>query len=231
MAKGGHSQGQSKASAAQAKHGKGHAVAASQASESTGGDVTSADTPIAKQTRKAEKAAAKQARKAEKAAAKESRKALKAAAKQTRKAEKAAAKQTRDAEKAAVAGTSDPAKQARKAEKAAVAGTSDATDPDQAVDVVEPPVSENATGIANAMSRITGNMQKSLVKITEGKKRQMPPGLTRVWIKFAGLLGIDLTTMPGYQAPQPPPVDDTSGDQTGGEQPTGVEEPVQVPTP
>jgi len=92
-------------------------------------------------------------------------------------------------------------------------------------------VSENATGIANAMSRITGNMQKSLVKITEGKKRQMPPGLTRVWIKFAGLLGIDLTTMPGYQAPQPPPVDDTSGDQTGGEQPTGVEEPVQVPTP
>lgn len=73
-------------------------------------------------------------------------------------------------------------------------------------------------GIANALSNITRNIEKALAGIADGTRKQVPPGLIRVWQKFAGWLGIDLTTMPGAQPP-------AGGETTGTVEPTSTVEP------
>lgn len=92
----------------------------------------------------------------------------------------------------------------------------------------EPPESTEATstpgaGIGNAFTRITSNIEKALAKIEAGTKTQVPPGLIRVWLKFAGWLGIDASTMPGAESV--PPTDEP----TGTVEPTPTVEPVVVP--
>ncbi len=63
------------------------------------------------------------------------------------------------------------------------------------------PTEVRGQGVANAMVHITANIEKALAKIAAGTKTQVPPGLMRVWLKFAGWLGIDPATMPGSPAP------------------------------
>lgn len=108
----------------------------------------------------------------------------KAADKDARKAEKAAAKEERKAEKAA-------SKAARGMEASEIeSGSVDASGSTVASVTAGP-------GVSNAFTRITANLEKSLAKIAAGKKRQLPPGLVRVWLKFASWLGVDPSTMPG----------------------------------
>jgi hypothetical protein len=97
----------------------------------------------------------------------------------------------------------------------------------------ELPESDEATsapgaGVNNAFTRITANIEKALAKIEAGTKMQVPPGLMRVWLKFAGWLGVDPTTMPG--TPVIPPTEEPTGtvEPTATVEPTGTVEPPPV---
>lgn len=91
-----------------------------------------------------------------------------------------------------------------------------ALDPDD-LDDVEAPEEEadesgepKGRGIETAFARITANLEKSLARIADGKGNQVPPGLQRVWLKFASWLGAHPSTMPGAdvgspEAPTSPP--------------------------
>lgn len=146
---------------------------------------------------------AKEARKAEKTAAKEARKAEKAARKEARKAAKSIVPEADEVE--GVSASEEP---------------SGSSEPSASVEPSVP----TGPGIANAMTRITANLEKSLAKMAAGKKKQLPPGLVRVWMKFAAWLGIDPTTRPGYVAPVEP---------TATVEPTSTVEPTPTaePTP
>ncbi len=93
-----------------------------------------------------------------------------------------------------------------------------------------------APGKLNAFARITANLEKSVAKIADGTKTQLPPGLVRVWLKFAGWLGIDPSTMPG--TPSSPPTEEPTStveptatvEPTGTVEPTPTVEPVVVPS-
>lgn len=107
----------------------------------------------------------------------------KAARKAARRQAKTLAKQERVA-----------AKQAREASRAAEASETTAA------------ASESATpNVAPAFSRIMSNLEKSVSKVLSGTKSQLPPGLVRVWLKFASWLGVDPTTMPGADLVSPAP--------------------------
>lgn len=155
--------------------------------------------------------------------AKEARKAERSAARLARKAQKAEAKQAREDEKAA-------AKQARTAGGAVGAADMGSEESSESVESSAP----TGPGIANAMSRITANLEKSLAKIASGKKKQLPPGLVRVWLKFAAWLGIDPTTQPGYVAPEttstPEPTTTVEPTPTIDPTPTVEPTPTVVPT-
>ena len=120
---------------------------------------------------------------ADKAAARASHKAAQKAAKVARKA----AATARSAEsRAAWATRKSAAVAARTARKAAR----------EASRSVEPTGSLETTravgpGVSNAFARITANMEKSIAKMAAGTKKQMPAGLIRVWLKFAGWLGVE----------------------------------------
>lgn len=133
-----------------------------------------------------------------------------------RKAAKKAARLERKAAKVA-------AKAARKAAKPSVEG-SESIEPSESVE------SSVGAGIPNAFSRITSNLEKSLAKIAAGKMTQLPPGLVNVWQKFAGWLGIDLTTQPGFTGSTTPtatPVPTSTVEPSATVAPTGT----VVPTP
>ncbi len=82
--------------------------------------------------------------------------------------------------------------------------------------------------MTNAFSHITRNIEKSLAKIAAGTKKQVPPGLLRVWLKFAGWLGVDPSTMPG--ATNTPDSDEPTGtvEPTSTVEPTGTVEPTST---
>jgi hypothetical protein len=52
------------------------------------------------------------------------------------------------------------------------------------------------SGVNTAFSRITANLEKSAAKVAAGRKKQLPPGLVRVWLNFAAWLGVDPSTIP-----------------------------------
>ncbi len=123
----------------------------------------------------------------------------------------------------------DESKDARKAERKAVraeaketrrAENSDRKSARETTRGIESTRSVEATpAVSNAFSRITSNIEKSLAKIADGRKKQVPPGLIRVWLKFAGWLGVDPSTMP--TAPVGPPTNPT-GEPTSTVEPTGT---------
>lgn len=132
-----------------------------------------------------------------------------------RKAAKTAARIQRKAAKVA-------AKTARKAARPSVEG-SESVEPTESVE------SSVGAGIPNAFARITSNLEKSLAKIAAGKKAQLPPGLVSVWQKFAGWLGIDLTTQPGFTGSTTPtatPVPTSTVEPSATVAPTGTIVPV-----
>lgn len=128
-------------------------------------------------------------------------------------------------DKAAEKAAKKAAKQARKEARSAEA-SEEAEAPE-----VEPfePIETGNRNVAGAMVRITSNLERALSKVAEGTKKQLPPGLVRVWQKFAAWLGIDPTTQPGYVAP----VDDSSPttDATGTVEPTSTVEPTPTVDP
>lgn len=141
-------------------------------------------------------------------------------------AEKQARKTERDAEKA----VKRQSKQVRKAERAQERAAAKAereqargTEPSASADVT-PSVAASSSvdttpAVSNAFGRITANIEKSLAKIADGRKTRVPPGLIRVWLKFAGWLGVDPTTMPAPQSGSPA---DPTGVPTSTAEPTGT---------
>lgn len=91
------------------------------------------------------------------------------------------------------------------------------------------PIETGKPGVAGAMVRITSNLERALDKVAAGTKKQLPPGLVKVWNKFAVWLGIDPTTQPGYVAP----VDDSSPttETTSTVEPTATVEPTPTVDP
>jgi hypothetical protein len=108
-----------------------------------------------------------------------SRKAQRSTEKVVRKAERRAAKVAREASRTADAG--ERVDQTRDA-----AGLADSVEGTPTV----------GPGVSQAFSRITTNLEKSAAKVADGRKKQLPPGLVRVWLKFAAWLGVDPSTMP-----------------------------------
>lgn len=116
-----------------------------------------------------------------------------------KRADNAARKATHRAEKAT-----------RRAQRSALRASRDASktmDADETTESVEPSGSVEPTrsvdatasashGRLRSFDRITRNIEKSIAKIEAGQKSQIPPGLMRVWLKFAEWLGIDPSTMP-----------------------------------
>ncbi|TDB38181.1 MAG: hypothetical protein D9V44_09115 [Actinobacteria bacterium] len=102
-------------------------------------------------------------------------------------------------------------------------GTGDAKLPESDVATDAP-----GPGVTNAFTRITANIEKALAKIEAGTKLQVPPGLLRVWLKFAGWLGVDPSTMPG--TPVIPPAEEPTStvEPTATVEPTGTVEPPPV---
>lgn len=138
------------------------------------------------------------------------------------KTERAASKEARQQTKA----ERKSAKSAAKAERKSAAGAAleDSASVDASGSV------EATPSVSNAFTRITTNLEKSLAKIAAGKKTQLPPGLVRVWMKFASWLGVDPTTMPGTISVTPDP---PTGETTQTAEPTGTVTPdlSQPPTP
>lgn len=145
-----------------------------------------------------------------KSAAKAEKQALKA----EKKAAKAQAKADRKAAMVAAGGESDEASESL--EPTDSVGVPDSGEPSGSVDATSAP------DVSNAFTRITANIEKSLAKIADGKKKQVPPGLIRVWMKFAAWLGVDASTMPGSDS-------GTSADPT--EEPTSTVEPTETVEP
>ncbi len=145
---------------------------------------------------------------------------------------KQAAKADRKAAKVA-------AKEARKAAKAAAIGAGALAASDDESGSVEPSESVEGTkavgpGVSNAFSRITANLEKSLAKIEAGTKKQLPPGLVKVWMKFAGWLGVDPATMPGASGSVVPPhtsEPSSTVEPTQTVVPTSTVEPTVTPVP
>lgn len=75
-------------------------------------------------------------------------------------------------------------------------------------------------GVPNAFSHITRNIEKAMAKVAAGTKKQVPPGLMRVWMKFAGWLGV--TSAPPWQPPAP------VVEPTATVEPTGTVEPTET---
>ena len=154
----------------------------------------------------------REAGKAERFAAKNERKAQRESEKVARKAQRRADKVGREADRPADAdeatGSSEPAR--------SVEGTR-----------------QVGPGVSRAFSRITANLEKSLAKVADGRKKQLPPGLLRVWLKFAGWLGVDPSTIPALPRPIPTAaVQPTSTvEPTATVQPTTTVEPTATPTP
>lgn len=167
---------------------------------------------------KAGPSGAKDAATAEKAAAKAARKAAKAAARAERKAAKATGLESSVSAEGA---TGSPDGSLEPTPAVETSGSTDASPPVEAEEGDGP-------GIENALASITRNLEKSLAKIADGKKKQLPPGLVRVWQKFASWLGIDPTTQPGYEAP---PVDPATVEPTSTVEPTATVEPTPTVEP
>lgn len=137
------------------------------------------------------------------------------------KAERKAAKTTAKLEAKAARTAAKAARMAAKPVKSA--------DESESVEASESVESSVGAGIPNAFSRITTNLEKSLAKIAAGKKTQLPPGLVRVWQKFATWLGIDLTTQPGFTGSTTPtatPVPTSTVEPSATVAPTGTIVPV-----
>ena len=139
-------------------------------------------------------------------------------------ADKTARKELRTAEKAARVTE-------RRAEKAArEAGRPD--DADEPTRSADPTRSIDATrsvgpGVNNAFARITRNLERSLAKMADGSKKQLPPGLVRTWLKFAAWLDVDASTIPG----SPGPIPTSTVEPTGTPTPTSTVEPTGTPSP
>lgn len=80
---------------------------------------------------------------------------------------------------------------------------------------VEPSGTPHA-GKQNAFERITSNIEKSMAKVAAGTKKQIPPGLMKVWLKFAAWLSV--TDAPPWETVTP-------------EEPTGTVEPTTTVEP
>lgn len=109
---------------------------------------------------------------------------------------------------------------------AAVMATTGSVDPGADT---SPSVEATHTGIPNAFDHVTRNLERSLAKIAAGTKKQLPPGLVRVWLKFAGWLGVDPTLQPGYVAPPAEPT--STVEPTSTPEPTSTVEPTGTPEP
>lgn len=81
-------------------------------------------------------------------------------------------------------------------------------------------------GVGNAFKHITANLEKALAKVESGSMKQLPPGLVRVWLKFASWLGVDQGLLPGTPAPAP-----GSSDTSGSVTPTATPQPPAGPEP
>jgi len=179
---------------------------------------------------KAQRETAKEARTADLASAEASRAALKA----QRRAEKAAAYSAkfaaRDAKKAARKVAQDQRKAARALEASGVPGSvaeSGSAPASAGVDATR----AVGPGVSNAFVRITGNLEKSVAKVTAGTKKRVPPGLVRVWLKFATWLGIDKATMPVVTTVAPPAVPTRTVEPTRTVDPTSTVEPTPTVEP
>lgn len=150
--------------------------------------------------------------------------------KDARKAEKSALKDARKAQKAAAKAE----KAQRKAERLA-AGVLEADESEGASPSVDASPSTEGTksvgaGVANALSRITRNIERRIEKF--GWDAGVPMGLMRVWMKFSTWLGNDTGAPPWT----PPVSDDTSpipppsGDTSPTSPPSGEESPTTEPS-
>lgn len=141
-------------------------------------------------------------------------------------------------EKAAKIKRVKKAKKAKRAATAATVGAAVTTGSDTATETAGASEENSATegspatetagpDVSNAFARITANLEKSLAKIAAGKKTQLPPGLVRVWQKFAGWLGVDPANMPGTPTTAP----GGSVDETGSVTATTTPEPTATIEP
>ena len=119
-----------------------------------------------------------------------------AAAKKPVKVAKAGGSSAAAKKKAAAASTAPKGKEKAKAAK--VKKTKPAAAPVAAEEPGEAPESSEASKspwasrdtTPTAFLSITKNIEKMMAKVAAGTKKQLPPGLQRVWLKFAGWLGV-----------------------------------------
>ncbi len=146
-------------------------------------------------------------------------------------AAKAAAAKTHGPKRAVV--TASAAAQAPAAAPTSASGTE--TAPLEGTTAESTPASPTAhPGISNAFSHITANLDRMLAMVASGHKKQLPPGLVSVWLKFASWLGVDPSQLPGTPpAVTPGGSTDTSGsvgpggstDTSGSVAPSGTPDP------
>ncbi len=58
---------------------------------------------------------------------------------------------------------------------------------------------ERVTGQENAAARMGRNLDRMAAKMADGKRKQLPPGLSATWLKFMNSLGYEVTAddLPG----------------------------------
>ncbi len=128
-------------------------------------------------------------------------------------AEKSARKAARSAAKVQRKEAREAGQTARKASRSV----------DASGDVDSQPDSDEPTGTSpRAFSSITANIERALEMVAGGSKTRVPPGLLRVWYKFAGWLGVDPSTAP---APLPGVPVGPPGETTVTVEPTGTVNP------
>ena len=147
------------------------------------------------ESHRAAKSSRREARKSGKAE-KSPRKRAKAA--KSGKVEKSSAKKS-SAKKAAATATLAGAMRIKRHRAPASEEASGVDEPDESVEATKPAWSGDST--PTPFARITANIQKSMAKVANGTKKQIPPGLMRVWLKFAGWLGV--TSAPPTRTPDP----------------------------
>jgi len=126
----------------------------------------------------------------------------------------------KSARKAARVATKEQRKEAREAGKATRKASRSV---DASGDVGSQLDSDEATGTSSrAFSSITTNIERALEMVADGSKTRVPPGLLRVWYKFAGWLGVDPNTAP---APLPGVPVGPPGETTVTVEPTGTVNP------
>jgi len=127
------------------------------------------------------------------------------AEKGARALESESVKRARESEKAVHKAAGEAQHAAREASRSANAEVE--SDSPQESDEISSST-EGTPAVGTAFSHITTNLERSVAKVVDGRKKQLPPGLVRVWLKFAAWLGVDQTTIP--QVPKQTPSTETS---------------------